>query len=165
MNEIELRMAVNHLAFDMFHFRLYAEMYPRLYGHAQHRACYQAMVYSLLLHFRLLLHFFYGKPNRDDDCCVEHFRMLPGFNAAFPVELQTRPLWEPEMREHLNKRLAHFTSIRWRENAPSLNYYAARFREVLVLIEKFQAALSGEVGMFFTNKMSFWEAQYRNPSF
>jgi hypothetical protein len=113
MHEIELRMAVNHLAFDMFHFRLYTEMYPRLYRHPQHRACYQAMVYSLLLRFRLLLHFFYGKPNRDDDCCVEHFRMLPGFDAAFPVELQTRPLWEPEMREHLNKRLAHFTSIRW----------------------------------------------------
>jgi hypothetical protein len=69
------------------------------------------------------------------------------------------------MRDHLNKRLAHFTSIRWRENPPSMNYYAARFSEVSELIDKFQAALSGEVGMFFTKKMNFWQDNYRGKRF
>jgi hypothetical protein len=41
------------------------------------------------------------------------------------------------MRDNLNKRLAHFTSIRWRENPPSMDYYAARFSEVSELIDKF----------------------------
>jgi hypothetical protein len=58
--ENDLRLAVNHLAFDMFHFRMYAQQYMLS---KEHRACYQAMVYSLLLHF------FYGSPRADDCLC------------------------------------------------------------------------------------------------
>jgi hypothetical protein len=157
--ETDLRLAVNHLAFDMFHFRLYADRYLKYERNAEHRSCYQAMIYSLLLHFRVLLHFFYGNP-RKDDCCAEHFRMLPGFEAAFPPSIHARPSWEEEVRIHLNKRLAHFSATRWSENPPPMNYYAARFREALDLIQRFEAALPGEVGRHFTAKMNFWARQY-----
>ncbi len=150
---------MNHLAFDMFHFRLYAKRYPRYQSNAEHRACYQAMIYSLLLHFRILLHFFYGTP-KNDDCCAEHFRMLPGFEAAFPTSIHSRPPWEKRMVFQLNKRLAHFTATRWRENQPSLNEFAARFGEVLELTQRFQAALPGEIGHHFAAKMDFWDHHY-----
>jgi len=157
--ETDLRLAVNHLAFDMFHFRLYAERYSKYESNTEHRACYQAMIYSLLLHFRVLLHFFYGTP-RNDDCCAEHFRILSGFELAFPPSIHARPLWEEEVRVHLNKRLAHFTATRWTENQPPMNYYVARFKEVLHLIPRFEAALPGEVGQYFTAQMNFWDGQY-----
>ena len=157
--QTDLRLAVNHLAFDMFYFRLYAERYPQYQSNGEDRACYQTMIYALLLHFRVLLHFFYGTP-KNDDCCAEHFRILPGFEAAFPRSIHAKPLWEEELRIHLNKRLAHFTATRWTENAPSMNYYAARFNDVLVLIQRFAAALPGEVGQYFAARMNFWDEQY-----
>src|SRR5260370_25832012 len=114
----------------MLHFRIYVHRYGQYMHSKEHRACYQAMIYSLLLHFRLLLHFFYGSP-RGDDCCAKHFRILPGFEVAFPPSIHERPIWEEDLRKHLNKRLAHFTATRWTENQPPMNYYAARFTEVL----------------------------------
>jgi hypothetical protein len=160
--ETDLRLAVKHLAFDMFHFRLYAEGYPKYQGKTEHNVCFQAMIYSLLLHFRVLLHFFYGTPG-NDDCCVEHFRVLRGFEVAFPPSIHARPLWEEEVRIHLNKRLAHFTATRWTENAPPMNCYAARFDEVLHLIQRFETALPGEVGRHFAAEMNFWDGQYSHP--
>jgi len=97
--QTDLTLAVNHLAFDMFYFRLYAERYPQYQSNGEHRACDQAMIYALLLH-------------------------------------------------------------RWTENAPSMNYYAARFNDVLVLIQRFAAALPGEVGQYFAARMNFWDEQY-----
>ena len=154
--ETDLRLAVNHLAFDMFHFRFYSERYQK---EAMHNACFQAMIYSLILHFRVLLHFFYGTP-QNDDCCAEHFRILPGFEEAFPPSIHTRPLWEKEVRTHLNKRLAHFTATRWTVNPPAMDYYASRFAGMLDLIQRFEAALPGEVGRCFTARMGFWASQY-----
>jgi hypothetical protein len=157
--ESDLRMAVRDLAFDMAHFEHYAKTYTSLYS-PLHRACYQATIYSLLLHFRILLCFFFSAP-QGDDCCVEHFRILPGFDAAFPGSLQTPPLWLPEMRTNLNKRLAHFTATRWKENPKPLDYYAARFGEVLTLIQAFQRALPGEIGMHFSDRLNMWKSQYQ----
>src|SRR2546422_1698283 len=160
--ETDLRLAVYHLAFDMFHFRLYAESYPKYQWKTEHKVCFQAMIYSLLLHFRVLLHFFYGTP-WNDDCCAEHFRVLPGFEVAFPPSMHARPLWEEEVRIHLSKRLAHFTATRWTENQPSMNYFAARFDEVLHLIQRFETALPGDVGQYFAARMNFWDGQYNHP--
>jgi hypothetical protein len=160
-DERDLRLAVNHLAFDMFHFRLYVQMYEDRTHIYSHRVHYQAVIYSLLLHFRVLLHFFYGTP-RQDDCCAEHFRKLPGFEAAFPPSIHARPIWEQELAKHLHKRLAHFTATRWDKNQPPMNYYAAHFKEVLELVGAFEAALPGEIGHHFSAKMDFWKQQYRN---
>jgi hypothetical protein len=160
--EIDLRLDVNHLAFEMFHFRLYAERYPKYQTKAEHKVCFQAVIYSLLLHFRVLLHFFYGTPSKDD-CCAEHFRVLPGFELAFPASIHARPLWEEEVRIHLNKRLAHLTATRWTENPPPMDYFAARFDEVLYLIQRFETALPGEVGQQFAARMNSWDGQYHYP--
>ena len=66
------------------------------------------------------------------------------------------------MRDNLNKRLAHFTSIRWRENPPSMDYYAARFSEVSELIDKFfKLRFRERWECFFAKKMDFWRAQYQ----
>jgi hypothetical protein len=143
--EVDLRSAVNHLAFDMFHFKHYAATHQTLLHDANHRVCYQATIYSMLLHFRVFLHFFYGQPKRDD-CCAEHFRILPGFEQKFPASLHAVPIWEEELRIHLNKRLAHFTATRWKQNQPPLAYYTARFPEILDLVNRFEAALPGEFG-------------------
>ncbi len=153
--EPDLRIAAVHLAFDMFHFRQYAATHEQLQNDPNHRACYQAMIYSMLLHFRVLMHFFYVKPDRDD-CCAEHFRVLPGFEAAFPPSIHVPPIWEEEVRTHLNKRLAHFTATRWKENQPPLNYYTARFPEVLELTRRFQASLPDEIRHHFSERMNFW---------
>jgi len=154
--DVELRNAVRHLAFDMSHFRLYAGVHE---GRThQTGLCSQAITYSLLLHFRLLLHFFYGKP-KGDDCCVDHFRVLPGFDVAFPSS--NPPVWEKELRQHLNKRLAHFTATRWNENAPSMNYYASHFTHVLAQISAFERAVPGEVGNHFRTHMRDWENRYQ----
>jgi hypothetical protein len=48
----------------MFHFKYYAATHQKLLR--GHRACYQATKYSTLLHFRVLLHFFYGTPREDE---------------------------------------------------------------------------------------------------
>jgi hypothetical protein len=153
--EPDLKLAVTDLAFDVFHFQLYVEMHRRL-GEG---ACRQAVFYSLLLHFRLLLHFFYGIP-KQDDCCVEHFRIFPGFEAKFPPELLAKPPWARDVLNQLHKRLAHFTATRWTEKAPAMNYYAPYFNEVMTLIRAFEEALPGEVGEQFSAKLNSWKANY-----
>src|ERR1700685_3733691 len=121
--ESDLLHAGEHLAFDVFYFRLYADRYRTYRSDMQYKESHQAVLYALLLHFRLLLHFFYGKPQHDD-CCAEHFRSLPGFEAGFPPEIHTVPPWEGEVRRHLNKRLAHFAATRWKTPRPDMDYYA-----------------------------------------
>lgn len=140
----------------MVHFRLYAATYRLLKG-----ACYQATIYSMLLHFRILIHFFYGPGKYEDDCWVGDFRALPGFDAAFPSYVT--PTWERDVRVNLNKRLAHFTIVRWRDNQPTLNYYTVHFAEVLELIQRFEAALPGEIGQHFSKSVAFWKSQYQEP--
>jgi hypothetical protein len=41
-----------------------------------------------------------------------------------------------------------------------MNYYAARFNEILELIREFEAALPREIGHHFTGKMNHWKTQY-----
>jgi hypothetical protein len=157
--ELDLRTAARHLAFDMFHFRLYAKMYEDRSQTYTHQAYFQAVIYALLLHFRLLLHFFYGEP-KHNDCCAEHFRVLPGFETAFPPSIHVRPKWEEEVRMHLNKRLAHFTDTRWNGMQPSMDYYAAHFGEITKLLDAFEMALPGDVKRDFEEKIQSWNKQY-----
>jgi hypothetical protein len=138
----ELPKALEHLAFDICHFRLYVERL-RSGSTQQDRASFQAMLYALLLHFRLLIDFFYGKPTQDD-CCVCNFDPLDGFEQAFPASLRQEPKWKAEVSGHLNKRLAHFTASRWRETRPPMDYYAQHFGTILDLISRFEQALPPE---------------------
>src|ERR1700720_744646 len=105
----ELTKAVKELAFDVQHFRCYL----RLYREGSLRKCSptveQAVRYSLLLHFRLLLDFFYEQPS-DDDCCADHFRVLPGFATTFRLTPNTRILGA--VRKPLQKGVAPRTAPR-----------------------------------------------------
>src|SRR5437879_6421158 len=82
----ELKEAVKHLAFEMQHFRCYSKLYSNEDLARFSRAARQAVMYSLLLHLRLLIAFFFSEATQDD-CHVDHFNILPGFQAAFPATI------------------------------------------------------------------------------
>jgi hypothetical protein len=88
MDEVDLRSAAHFAAFEMYHFLYYTGMYRedpglRVLSATLGPGFRQAIEYSILLHLRVLIDFFYYEP-RQDDCWVGHFRTLPGFSAAFP---------------------------------------------------------------------------------
>jgi hypothetical protein len=152
----EFKQAVYHLAFDVHHFRLYfrllEERRPTPGGHA----CYQAMLYSVLLHFRVLIDFFYRTP-KHDDCCAVSFGVLPDFAAAFP-----KPEMSKELRQvcqDLNKRLVHFTATRWRVRQPSMDYYETHFDGISQLIDTFRSALPADIKQTLDVRLRQWEHQ------
>jgi hypothetical protein len=154
----ELTKAVKELAFDVQHFRCYV----RLYREGSLRKCSptveQAVRYSLLLHFRLLLDFFYEQPS-DDDCCVDHFRVLPGFATTFRLTPNTRTL--EAVRKTLHKRLGHLTATRWRRKAPPISYYASHFDRIDKLIVKFEGALPDDMRHIFAEHIRHWNVSHR----
>lgn len=93
------------IAFESYHFRYFASL-VRENRSTQHGGAFnQAVLYALLIHFRILLQFFYGVALQKDDCWVGHFRMLPEFDTAFPKVIHATPPWEREVRINLNKLL------------------------------------------------------------
>jgi hypothetical protein len=155
----ELTTAVHHLAFDIHHFRFYGRVLKEGRLTALHPAVSQAILYSLLLHFRVLLDFFYKKP-KHDDCCVGHFRVLQAFTAAFPTSINTPPPSSEEVSANLNKRLAHMTATRWREDQPDMSYYTDYFEGIDKLIVAFRAALPDDVGQPLDKRLDELEARY-----
>ena len=116
----ELPQIVEALAFEAYHFRCYLRMY-------RERRFSQATNYTLLLHLRVLIDFFYGPPLRDD-CWVGHFRdFVPDFAARFEdCVAKSTCLNREEVKavgKHLDKRLAHLTATRWRQPQPAMGYY------------------------------------------
>jgi len=154
----ELVRAAPHVAFDIYHFRIYAKLYKELLS--PFSPVPQAIVYSLLLHFRVLLDFFYKNPV-EDDCWVGHFRVLPGFEAAFPQAIHTPPPGARQVSINLNKRLAHLTATRWREKAPDMAYYSNYFEGIEKLIVAFQAALPNDVRQSFDCELQRFEVLYK----
>ena len=153
----DLEQAAREIAFDMYHFRLYVQLQrDRKFWKPTEN---QAIIYALLLHFRLLLDFFYKEPVQDD-CCVGHFRHFKEFEAAFPPEIHEAPNGAREVGVNLNKRLAHFTATRWRELQPDMAYYEPYFGGIEVLIAAFQEALPPDVREVFTKTMGHWEAMH-----
>ncbi len=88
-NAQTLEAALTTLAFEFYRFRANRRLLSSACNH-QRRLCpvsRQAVVYPLLLHFRLLTDFFYGKPMQDD-LAASHFQVVPGFDAGFFGGLQ-----------------------------------------------------------------------------
>ena len=109
---------------------------------------------------RVLLDFFYKEPDDGrDDCWVDHFRSLEGFESKFPREIRVPPGWLKEIRTNLNKRLAHFTEVRWLKQgeAPSMNDYSLYWDEIETLIGKFGDALPAEERMIFIDRTHVFE--------
>jgi len=155
LDKVELRKSLDHLAFDVQHFRCYIDLRNNSRLGQLCPAARQAVVYSLLLHLRLLLDFFYGPP-RLDDCWVGHFRVLPGFSRVFPSKLSKGDAAR-ELSIHLHKRLAHLTATRWRKRAPSMTYYEKYFQQIDELIDIFGKALPDDLRASFEVELKRWE--------
>jgi hypothetical protein len=155
-DKAQLKKAVEHLAFDEYHFRCYAHL---LRGGRLRPTVEQAFIYSLLLHFRILLDFFYGKPEKDD-VSVNHFRRcFREFETAFPSTLPKLDDADA-LSKNLNKRLVHFTATRWEKRAPSMKYYARYFGRIEKLIAAFQMALPEDVRQVFAEWLQRWERMH-----
>jgi hypothetical protein len=117
------------------------------------------MLYALLLHFRVLLDFFY-RPPRLDDCSVRHFRVLPEFADAYPEQNERAPDGALSVSDHLNKRLAHITAERWRSAPPGMEYYEAYFPGIDRLITAFEEALPNDLRDVLVNEKR--QIEHRN---
>lgn len=149
----ELPQLLGALAFEACHFRSYLRMYRDGRGS-------QATNYTLLLHLRVLIDFFYKLPLLDD-CWVGHFRyFLPEFTVKFEAGVaRSKCLESGEVRpvgRHLDKRLAHLTATRWREQQPAMHYYEEYLGNIDTLIEIFEDALPEDLRKIFRAKMASW---------
>ena len=148
--EKELMSAATDVAFEMASFRFYSRVYrgeirPPTFS----RACSQAMNYALLVHLRVLLGFFHGQP-KNDDCCVQHFARLAGFANSFSPQVHLSAEERKELRQNLNRRLAHFSATRWEKTQRSMGYYAKSFKHVEAQIAAFENALPAAIRAAFT---------------
>jgi hypothetical protein len=155
----ELKKAVEHLAFEMQHFRCYSKLYKNSDLSRFCGAAHQAVLYALLLHLRLLIDFFYGEA-RQDDCNVDHFNVLNGFEAAFPASIHLHSARNKKMSADLNKLLAHMTATRWEKNRPPMNDYDSFIPTIDDLITKFEAALPEEVRQVYLRHYQRWESSH-----
>ena len=97
------------------------------------------------------MNFFYGQKPHKDDCAVIHFRILPEFTLRFPDIPETKEA--EEVRGNLNKRLAHLTATRWRNEAPDFGPYQSCFPEIEQMIDAFQNALPANIQRVFTHDL------------
>jgi hypothetical protein len=151
----DLRNSIPHLAFEFYHFQFFGRLIQleadgaRPFVHPGYR---QAVVYAFLMHLRALLDFFYSTKGYDDDILAADFATLPGF----PLFGSEPPPWAEGLKTHLNKRLAHITSPRWKEDAPDLRYYHQHFPEIECLISSFRNALPPELKAPLSARIELW---------
>jgi hypothetical protein len=117
---------------------------------------YQAAVYALLIHLRLIVDFFFEKP-KHDDVSVLHFREMEDFDHGSDLAKVAPPNGIKELREHLNKRLAHLTATRWREQAPRIEYYAGFFESVESHLDAFENTLPADFKARYEKALRLWD--------
>jgi hypothetical protein len=167
--EDDLNKAIPHLAFEFYHFRLYARLIQLdIDGRSPiaHTGLKQAVGYEFLMHLRALVDFFYSIKGRDDDLLATDFRVFPEFLAS----ANTPPEWFADVKQQLNKRLAHITSPRWREAQPDMHYYHQHVSEIDCVIAAFHAALPPELqkrltagmNVFASRDTAIWKSPFRD---
>lgn len=157
----ELKRAVEHLSFEMQHFRCYSKLYSNSDLERLSGAAHQAVRYALLLHLRLLVDFFYMEAEQDD-CHVDHFNVLDGFEADFPASIHLHSARSKKLSVDLNKLLAHFTATRWEKYRPPMNDYDEFIPTIDDLITRFEAALPEDVRQVYLKHYRYWE--YSHPA-
>jgi hypothetical protein len=158
----ELTRAATDIAFEMASFRFYSRVYNACTGirpPTLTRATYQAMNYALLVHLRVLLGFFHGQPT-NDDCCVEHFTTLAGFANSFSPQVDLSAEQRKELRQNLNRRLAHFSATRWEKAQPAMGYYAKSFKHFEAHVAAFENALPAPIRAAFAQATQRWDGSY-----
>lgn len=153
----ELKKAVEHLSFETQHFRCYSKLYSNADLSRFSGAAYQAVRYALLLHLRLLVDFFYGAAKLDD-CNVDHFNVLGGFEAAFPASIHVHDERTKTVSVNLNKLLAHLTATRWEKPRPLMDDYDKFLPTISNLITRFEAALPEDVRQVYMRHYRRWES-------
>jgi hypothetical protein len=149
----DLKESIPHLAFEFYHFQFYAHLIQSQMdgrGPSVHAGLRQAVRYAFLMHLRALLDFFYCSAGQDDDLLATDFRIVPGFATS----ANTSPDWVREVKTQLNKRLAHITSPRWKEQGPDMHYYHQHVPEVTVLISSFRDALPSDLQNMLSAKLN-----------
>lgn len=156
--EQDLEKAAKHIAFEAYHFHRYASLYLDL----ESPILRQAVRYALLLHFRVLLDFFFLLEPRLDDCAVSSFGTLQNFTRLFgdPTETIARADYD-DLKRNLNKLLAHMTATRWTEARKPMGYYSRHFDAMNQLIDRFRQSLPHNVRRAFDDEWGQWERQ--NP--
>jgi hypothetical protein len=155
----DLMKAVEHLPFDMYHFRCFSKLYVNETLRVFSPAASQAVRYSLLLHLRVLIDFFYNDASQDD-CHVDHFDILPGFQDAFPASIHVHSTRTKEVSLNLNKLLAHMTATRWEKPRPPMNDYDEFGPTIDDLIAQFQNALPKALADVFVRHYQRWETAH-----
>jgi hypothetical protein len=149
----DIEQSIQHVAFEFYHFefcRRIVELAINGQRPVSPPVLYQAIGYQFLIHFRSLLDFFYKESGEPDDLTANDFVLLPGFLASFGKPSDNRPAWLQAVRTHLNKRLAHITSPRWKEPAMDMNGYFRFSADVRDLITKFKSSLPPDLQLSTT---------------
>ncbi|MBZ5611146.1 MAG: hypothetical protein LAP38_23025 [Acidobacteriia bacterium] len=154
----ELERMMKHLSFEINRFRIGASRWPAGDQPDQCRpgVPVDAMIReSCLLHFRLLLDFFYpridpAKSVFDDIFVTDYFLDSTRLSPTFQKLLET-PQWLSEYRDMLDWRLAHLTMRRFEFEAPPHRFWnpAEQFGHIEKLITEFLNAIDDEMKSLF----------------
>jgi hypothetical protein len=156
-DEADLKEIARHLAFEIHHFRCYATLYQDRTLGTICPAARQAVIYALLLHLRSLYDFFYAQP-RYDDCSVIHFKDVPGFQSAFALPVpELAPGAALDVKGNLNKRLAHLTATRWRDQTKPMDYCTTHIVHIEGIVQNFERALPHELKLALDAGFEMWE--------
>lgn len=158
----ELKLAAEHIAFEIHHFRCYSVLRRDKKLEAACPAATQAIGYAELLHLRVLIDFFFCEPEHDD-CHVVHFGALPGFTAAFPPTIHQRTARTDQVVKYLNKLLAHFTATRWEKQRPAWNFYEEFEPVIESVATRFEDALPANVRKSYDKGLNKWSGH--TPTF
>jgi hypothetical protein len=159
-NPNRLNKSLRDLGFEIFHYQIHRQLVrtnpflPQLYDDAVE----QAIMYALLLHFRLLIDFFYLPQAKQDDIVAQNFIALPGFDKSVLRKLR-KPTWLEGMRAELSKRLAHLSEARLDDHAPGFDYYAVRFAELDTAIGDFARALPVDSVAILRDRLAEFNSQ------
>lgn len=157
-SRVELIKAAGELAFETQHFRCYRTLKDDRKLAAFSAAASQAVGYTSLIHLRVLVGFFFGRPSQDD-CNVDHFKVLSDF--VFPDSWHVRTADTDKVIEVLNKRLAHLTATRWEKSAEPWDFYNAYAPTILNLIDRFEQALPQDLATNYQIRYQGWESSHR----
>ena len=146
------RMMKTHLSFEINRFRNGVAFW----GQVKYGVLADAMIReSCLLHFRLILEFFYprGDPAKSpfEDIFVSDYLPDPSKLSAEFQKLLEEPRWLQEYRDMLDWRLAHLTRQRFKFEEPSHRVWNPReqFGHVDQLITEFLDSLDEPMRQLF----------------
>lgn len=143
----DLHPALDALAFEFFHYRLFRSLLEEHGSIDQVQK--QATLYALLIHLRLIVDFFHKRP-QEDDLALEHFQSLvTDFKASFQHSSTFTQAEVDRVGNELNKRLAHITATRWDKPRTDFEFYQHFFDLIEAEICSFEDALPNELRQLY----------------